>query len=94
MQRLYSDTDARAEADGWGYIYEKGVAVVLCSLTSQMSHKQVLVFPFPLLVLANMDTGVSPQTTYSKRLKTQFIAGFSQKMSIFAPKFERAIWHR
>lgn len=29
----------------------------LCSLTSQLSRKQVLVFPFPLLVLANMDTG-------------------------------------
>ena len=68
--------------------------MVLCSLTSQMSNKQVLIFPFSLLVLPNMDTGVSPQTTYSKRLKTLFIAGFSRKMSNFAPKFERAIWHR
>ena len=39
MQRLYSETEAKAESDSGGCIYEKGFAVVLCSLTSQMSNK-------------------------------------------------------
>ncbi len=33
LQRLYPETDAKAEADGWGYIYGKSVCLTLCSLT-------------------------------------------------------------
>jgi len=40
LQRLCSDTEAKAEADGWGYIYGKVSTMALCSLTSQMSRKQ------------------------------------------------------
>ena len=40
MHRFYSDTEAKAEAEEWGYIYGEVSTMALCSLTSQMSRKQ------------------------------------------------------